>query len=251
MVKLAQGEERVRFCDGCNSVISWHADVCEECGANADTQPEGSSAIRSSNEVEKDLFRAHLRLLHRAKADVEMLGKEIAPLERKLKVLGAKPKQAATAEVTKLADRVLELEQVWEEIQRTYNRQAESVEEDFVERTAELEADLELTVDHQEAVDTEVLALHRGLEKEDARLRELGQGIQRLEAQRRSGVLGFSLQRPGGRAGLAILGMLLFGLGAYLGTTRFGLSPAALALILGRGAAAFLVVLVASARTRP
>lgn len=233
--------ERARFCNSCSAVIGWYATFCEECGMKASGEP--AEAVRSqavdSTPAQKDLFRAHMRVIHRHKEQLSDLQKKQRRIGQRVQRLDRQPDGGTSGELVDLSDEVVQLEQDWEDIQRSYNRQSENIEEDFLQRIDELEADLELAPDQQYAIEQEIRAFVEGLEKSEEEIRETARLLDILRAKGRRG--GVAL--PGGGIRAAVLGLLALALlacGAVAGVQAGWVDAARGAAIVAPGAAALL-----------
>lgn len=225
----------MRFCDRCNAVVGWFASYCDVCGERVGSgavAADKSPAPAENTEVEKELFTAHIRVLHRFKEQVARIQKDARRTERTLDDLESR-KSGLDVHRTLLglSERVIDLEHEWEDIQRSYNAQSEALEEDFAERLALLESDIELAPDHQEAVDGELRELLNGLEQSEEKLREMGRRIQLAEARHKSRVFGVRTG-PKGTLWLGVLAFALAAGGAAYGVLVAELPPRDLALAL-------------------
>ena len=242
--------ERARFCNSCNAVIGWYATFCEECGnrVGEGSEPDGGALVEKAT-VERDLFRAHLRLVHGARERSEKLKQECVRLVSALKEVEGAPKAPASVrKVIALSERLLDLETDWEDIQHGYNRQSETIEEEFLARIEDLEADLELTPDHQEALGEEVSRFTQSLEEGVAELRETGRFLDVIRGRQESGLMAFgNTDRASGV--VACCSLLLGAGGIAYGMTYAGLAAETMAVTAGP-AMLGLVVMIIHARAR-
>lgn len=249
-------EERARFCDSCNAVIGWYATFCDDCGMRVGAAEGGPAAqpvavgVKEASSAEQDLYRAHLRLIHRSREQAERLRKDCDRIGKALNELEARPKAEESRNKTiALSERLLDLEEDWEELQHHYNRQSEGIEEDFLSRIDELEADLELVPHHQEAIEEELGRMMEALEEGAEQLKQTGRVLEIIRARQNSGLLAFG----GTRSATAAVGAITLLLG--LGGAAYGLliqdrSAAELAPVVGP-ALLGLVVLFLHVRARP
>lgn len=236
---MAAREERVRFCDQCNSVVGWYAEICEECGGRIGGGNGKATAVAAAPAapaapavVEKDLFKAHLRLIHRFKEQATHLGRAADRAEAALEDLAGKsPTPETRRSLLGFSERLLELEQEWEDLQRNYNTQSESIEEEFLDRIPDLEADIELSHEHQNAIESEVRSFLELLETLDRRQREIGRKLDVAIARHRSRVFGLSTS-PRGTIVLGVLALAFAAAGAAHGILVSGLPPRELAIAL-------------------
>ena len=231
-------------------MIGWYATFCEECGnrVGEGSEPD-SGALREKASVEQDLFRAHLRLVHSARERSEKLKQECARLVSALKgVEGAPKAPASVRKVIGLSERLLDLETDWEDIQHSYNRQSETIEEEFLSRIDDLEADLELTPDHQEALGEEVGRFTQSLEEGITELRETGRFLDVIRGRQESGLMAFG--NTGGASSLLVVFCLLLGAaGIAYGVVYARLDPEVLGATAGP-AMLGLIVMIMHARAR-
>jgi hypothetical protein len=248
-------EERARFCDSCNAVIGWYASYCDECGMRlgetvTESAPTGAPAERTSPSLERDLFQAHLRLIHRFREQSENLKKECRRVERVIKTVEVDPKRPENVrKLVGMAERLLDLEHDWEDLQHQYNRQSESLEEDFLARGSELSADLELAPEHQLAVEEEVRLFAVSLEEAETDLRETGRFLDVVRGRQTSRVLGI-----GGTKGttLVFCVALAFTLGGGAhGVFRLGIDPVDMAVVLGPAVVGLIVLYWHARRSGP
>ncbi|HMS17704.1 MAG TPA: hypothetical protein PKA37_12745 [Planctomycetota bacterium] len=223
---MSVSQERARFCDSCSAVIGWYATYCEECGMKVGARADETPKVQAfdPSPVQKDLFRAHMRVIHRHQEQLKELSKTYHRLKTRIERADQKPDQTASRDLVTMSDELVELEQDWEDIQRSYNRQSENIEEDFLERIAEMEADIEMAPDQQNAIEAEIRLFIEALEKMDEDLRSSGRHLDVLRARSKRGLLGLG----GGRYNLAIatgFSLLLVGLGAALGVVGRWIQP--------------------------
>lgn len=236
-------QERVRFCNHCNGVIAWHALFCDVCGGRVDggEAPAGKPLEQAP---ERDLFQAHIRLLHRSRDQAAGLLKRVRRLERQVEGLErAAPGAEARRRLIGLTERVLELDQDWEDLQRAYNRQSEGIEEDLQGRTGELEADIELPQELQEALESEVADFQKRLESAQEHIREVARRADLALARQTGRVLGMAASGKGALAAAVLAGCAALGLGVAAGVAQ-EVPPVTLGAVLGPPAAALLLLLL-------
>ena len=249
-------QERARFCDSCSAVIGWYATYCEECGMRVGDDPADmagpvtTTAVRAEvSPVQQDLFTAHMRVIHRHRERVATMKKALQKVRKRVQKSDTQPTADTPRELIALSDRVLELEQEWEDIQRSYNRQSENIEEDFLDRIQELEADIELPPEHQEAIQEEIRALVTSLESSEEETRELARHLDILRGRQMRGTLGSAL--PSAQVRMwALLGFFLAMGGFLLGVAVFQLSPALAGAVAGPGILGVLVMVIGLSRSR-
>jgi chromosome segregation ATPase len=181
---------------------------------------------------ESDLFTAQMRLLHRFAAESATLEKAVARHGRKVKNAAESASDSESHPfLVQCAAQVCELEQEWEELQESYNRQSESVEEEFLARIADLESDLELPPELQTALEAEAESFLGTLERIHEALTDLGSAVDLAISRSSSRFLNLragSSMSP--RAQVSIL-LVSLALGAILGRIS-GVSLAGILLTL-------------------
>lgn len=234
-------EERARFCNACNAVVGWYATFCDGCGMRVQergsepTAESVSPAVRETSSVEQDLYRAHLRLIHKSRERSESLKKGCKRIVGAIKQVERDPRSAESVrKAIGLSERLIDLADEWEEVQHHYNRQSEGIEEDFLARIDDLEADLELAPHHQVAIEEEVGLFMRSLEEGAEEIRETGRFLDVVRSRQNSGLLAFG---GGSRATLTVgfLCLLMALGGAAYGFWVEGLKPEVLAGTAGPG----------------
>ena len=238
-------EERARFCNSCNAVIGWYATFCQECGSRVgETGDAVGDSMREKEAVEQDLFKAHLRLVHGARERSEKLKQECARVVRSLKEVEASPKEPASVrKVIALSERLLDLSADWEDVQHGYNRQSETIEEEFLARSDDLEADLELTPNHQDALGEEVDRFTQSLGDVAEELRETGRFLDVIRGRQESGLLAFGNSRKASNLLVALTLSLAAGGIAY-GWLGEQMDPQRLALVAGPALVGLIVMIV-------
>lgn len=227
--------DRVRFCDACDAVIPWRSKVCPECGEKTrrKAQPSTPAPEAPLQTDEERLYASQLDLARRTAEDLRALVTKIASVEREISRLEAAPRRKETGkELRNSAALLVDLEEGWSEIQRRYNRQSESIEEEFLEKISAGAVDLELSADRSRELEQAVGSLYDELSGAERRLRETGEWLDLVMARHRSGVLGVGT----GARGTTILGILAFALalgGAAWGAFGVGIATLDLALVVG------------------
>ena len=216
-------EERARFCNGCNAVVGWYATFCDGCGMRVQdrggdpTVQSGSPAVRETSSIEQDLYRAHLRLIHKSRERSESLKKGCQRIVGAVKQLERDPRtEDSVRKAIGLSERLIDMADEWEEVQHHYNRQSEGIEEDFLARIDDLEADLELAPHHQVAIEEEVGSFMRSLEVGAEEIRETGRFLEVVRSRQNSRLLAFG----GSRGATLTVGFLCICMG--LGGAAYG-----------------------------
>jgi hypothetical protein len=250
------GEERARFCNACNAVVGWYATFCDGCGMRVGEDADGgatsftSRAVEETASAEQDLYRAHLRLIHKSRERSESLKKGCAGVARKVQKLELNPRtEESVRKAIGLSERLIDLADEWEVLQHRYNTESEGIEEDFLIRIDDLEADLELAPHHQVAIEEEVGLFMRSLEEGAEELRGTGRLLEVVRARQNSRFLAFGGTRRA-TLGVGFVAFLLALGGVAYGLVVEDLTPEVLAFLVGP-AILGLFVLFLHARARP
>lgn len=229
-------EERVRFCDHCNAVTSWWSVHCEECGqrlahphgeGKRQKQPRVAGAGKRLEGPLGDLFRAHMRLLHRARAQADDLERRVARFET---TLGKAMRRASRDAALAFSRQLVELEEDWERVQEAYNRQVEGLEEEQPPEIPHLHEDL--LPELQSALETEFGGLSSELGTLAERLHRAGGEVDLMLARCSSRFFGLELGTSNGRAALVwiAVGLAVVGPGA-----AFAIGVAPLSVLVAAG----------------
>ena len=203
--KPGQGKKR-RECPRCQARVGARAAFCDQCGSPvatpatavaAATMPSTASAARPSALPDEDddrtaaflaefdsrpeqklaheLFEAHLELLRNYRKRTKELAHEIDRTEQELGKQTAAPISAARTQAIQAVLESLErLGDRWEDLQLSYNRDSEGLEEEYLDRFAELELDVELPEELEGKMVREVEVVSRTLDRLEERIRSLG-----------------------------------------------------------------------------
>lgn len=243
MTKTARGEERTRFCDHCNALIGWFAAFCDECGLEVPVAEEGGTPAPAREEARyAEVVQAHLRLLTRSRERTDALSRSVGRLQKGLaRELSEGTGTDRRSRLVALSERLLELEDEWNEVQHAYNRQSESVEEEFLAKNEEMALDVDLPVELRETLDQEVRGFVSLLEAVQVDLSAVGAELDRALWRERSNLFGL----PTGGTGplLVLIGIslvvLVGGAAALwltgtvsLATAALGAAPGAIVLAL-------------------
>jgi hypothetical protein len=236
-------EERVKVCRSCKAIVGWFAVFCETCGAKQQpqdarkdgerkgapkqgTEPKAPAPapmpkapdtleheIRTHLEapptdaksVARDLFRTQLRLIHRHREGVETLIRDVEAMQKNLAAASQAPhREAARRALDHVSERMFEAEQRWGELQVSYNRDSEAIEEEGREMMETADIDAYLSPDENAKIEGEFAALTGRFETVDALLRDTGRAIALARQGAESRYLG-----AGGRGGALRLVFLL------------------------------------------
>jgi hypothetical protein len=241
--------QSLRFCDHCDAVIRRRAAFCDECGLAMDDGAVGRPRVeRLPDTPATEFFRAHMRLLHASRDEASKLDDAVSRVRRDFakaeKALGSGARRRALA----LSERVLSLEEEWDELQHRYNRRSEGIEEQMLLKAPDSEGSLDIPDELHVALDAEVQAFLRDLESTEAGVRDLERRVDHLVRRHARGPL--DMPAAGWRAYLAILAisLSLMGLGIWAALGILGLEPSRAALVLVPPLMAVLILLYA---TRP
>jgi hypothetical protein len=225
-------EERVRVCRSCNAIVGWFALFCEGCGAkqekataadvprDAATPPASGPAAQAldsevrthllapptdARAVARDLFQTQLRLIHTHREGVEELIRSVEAMQKDLSAAShASGRDGKRRAIDQISERMFEAEQRWGELQVSYNRDSEAIEEESRESMETADFDAYLSPDENAKVEGEYAILTTRFEAVDGLLRDTGRAI----AFARQGVESRYQGSPG-RAGAGRLLLLL------------------------------------------
>jgi hypothetical protein len=270
-------EERVRACRACRAIIGWYALFCESCGAKQDhgdapgpapartgevaapdappppAEPRLEDEVRThlaapagdARAVARDLFQTQLRLIHKNREGVESLLSEVRSMEKELAAAGrASGKDARKRILDSVSGRMYEAEQTWGELQVSYNRDSELIEEEGREHMEAADFDAYLSPDENAKMEAEFSTLRAQFENADASLRDLGRGLSRARQESESRYL-LGLAGGGRRPwALLIVTAVLAGFSTYSGLFVYEGDPLRLAACAGPLALALAIWLI-------
>lgn len=186
-----------RSCPECGAQVAASARFCEHCGfrLEAASAPRTSAPVvttpepepvdpavyarefeaRESQQLATELYEAHAQLLRQYRKLAKALSADVDKIEQRLGQLASAP---VTSERTEALQAVLEdLEGCgdrWEELQLDYNRSSEELDEDYADRCAEIEVDIELPEDLQTAMTREMTVTTATFDRIGERVQSLG-----------------------------------------------------------------------------
>ncbi len=232
-------EERLRFCESCRSVIGAFALFCESCGHRQEHVPERSPtsidvmeeapgrpasqeppdaipAPPSLFEIDprimvREMFRAQIRLIGSASTGAESLYRTLGAFSEDLREAeeSASLKDRRT-KLERLSDALSEVEHRWDELQRSYNRDSERLEEEADEKLATLDMDAYLSTDEQAEVALAHSNLDRTLTLVAAALEECGKSLATARRRSQSRFLGLPANEPKTAGGIILAAAVLF-----------------------------------------
>jgi hypothetical protein len=126
--------------------------------------------------VARDMFQTQLGLMHRHREGVEDLIAEVESIKKDLARLPTRRDDARKA-LDGLSERMFESEQRWGELQVSYNRDSEAIEEESRESMETADLDAYLSPDEHAKVEAEYTDLSNRFETVDALLRDTGRAI--------------------------------------------------------------------------
>jgi hypothetical protein len=128
--------------------------------------------------VARDLFQTQLALIHRHRERVEDLISDVEALKREVSTATrGKTRDQVRRAVDDLSQRMFDAEQKWGELQVSYNRDSEAIEEESRESMETADVDAYLSPDENAKVEAEYGALTARFENVDAMLRDTGRAI--------------------------------------------------------------------------
>lgn len=190
----SQTADERRPCPSCANLVRTTARFCDACGARqpaaAEVPPPGavaqkapaaaSAAVaeyddRATQRLAKELYNSHIELIKKTLNSVALLEREIVACEEDLRgaaVMRFSP--ARTARLHRGMETLDSLGDRWDEIQNEYNRAGEELDEEFVDRSAELEIDVDMPPEKKERIQAELEKMMQAFSELEARIRRLG-----------------------------------------------------------------------------
>lgn len=248
-------EERLRFCESCRSVIGNFALFCESCGHRQEHVPvrtvssvdvmeqapgrpasqepdDATTAPPSLLEIDprlmvREMFRAQVRLIASASIGAESLHRTLGAFADDLRDAEKAPSVADRREhLERLSDALSEVEHRWDELQRSYNRDSERLEEEADEKLATLDMDAYLSPDEQAEVAEAHSNLDRTLTAVATALEDCGKSLATARRRTQSRFLGMPASEPRTAAWILAVAAALFAtsIGILMSRTSMGLS---------------------------
>ncbi len=184
-------------CGGCGSPVSKKAKFCESCGYNlkksppkkstppariAEPEPVDTTAgyldefeSRESAQLSHEYFERHIEILSSYRKRLKQLAKGLDRQENHLAELAdAAFTEARTRDIQKTLEAIEAVGDEWEDLQLAYNADSEVLDEEFQERFAEMEMDVELPEDLQTKMGRELDVMMRSFDRIDERIGIIG-----------------------------------------------------------------------------
>lgn len=229
---MGAGDERVRFCGHCNAVVGWYATFCSDCGLSLAGARGTAKPNSDPGKREKEYFRAQMRICHRAREEALHLHDEIRRQgERVANLEGQRVTTQLRQEVLVCSERLLDLEQEWEDVQRRFNASTENLEEALSSEVADLASHVNLPEELQEAIREEGHALETTLTEAEEDLRRVRRERDLLQARCKNSWSGFATGSTA-TLWLGIGALICAALGACWGVLVADLEPQPLVLSL-------------------
>lgn len=229
---MAATEERVRFCGHCNAVVSWYATYCAECGLSLTAEHARKGPPATVEGRVREYFRGQMRLLHRAREETMRLVEHIQQQAGRVAALeGRKSSEETRRELLLCGERIMDLEQEWDEIQRRFNGATEALEEGFSTEVAEVDGTMDLPLENIEALQAEGASLDQDLSNAEERICVVRRQRDVVHARHKNAWAGLAT----GARGTVILASAVFvaaACGAVYGIGFAALEPQALVLSL-------------------
>lgn len=188
-----QNDER-RPCSSCGNFVRRTARFCDSCGARQVAADEvqrpgavapppvtvSSTAVaeyddRATQRLARELYNSHIELIKKTMTSVAELEREVVACEEELR--GAAVMRFSPARTARLHQGMEKLETLgdrWEEIQNEYNRAGEELDEEFVDRSAELEIDIDMPPEKKERIQAALEEMMQSFGDLESRIRRLG-----------------------------------------------------------------------------
>ncbi len=181
-----------RLCSSCQQFVSRVAVFCEHCGARLDLagpahppsedSPEATSTDfvsefegRETRRLIAEMFSRHLELLKDYRKRLRLLERQTDDIERRLAARSEEPHSVErSARIQGDLEALEGIGDHWEELQLSYNQESEALDEEFLDRFAELELDVDLPEDLRERIDKELTVMNQMLDRTSERLTSLG-----------------------------------------------------------------------------
>lgn len=254
-----------RPCPSCAELVAVDARYCEHCGHRLEEQtaeqvrarveaapdPEPSDArvwaeefdARESQQLARDLYEAHAKLLRHYRKQVKRLERDVSECEQELGGLASGAvTEARTASIQSVLERLEGCGDRWEELQLEYNRASEELDEEYSDRCAEIEVDIELPDDLQTAMSREMLVTTKTFDRLGERIHSLGRVGNGLLA----GATGrwFGASGGAGGGGFAVVaGLGVLATGALLHFIE-GAEPRTIGVAVAAPAMVFVIALI-------
>jgi hypothetical protein len=254
-------EERVRVCRNCNAIVGWFALFCEACGTRqppreappaaaaagavgpgATPPPEtpapkaqeaAAAPTADARTVARGLFQAQLGLMQRHRENVEALARDVEVVKKELAAAEGLRRDLARRALDGLSERMFDAEHRWGELQVSYNRESEAIEEETRESMEMADLDAYLSPDENAMVEAEYAALAGRFEHVDGLLRDVGRALALLRQGTQSAYLRAPGARSGPRVGLLVLTAGLVACSMYFALFQHRDAPAKVATTVG------------------
>lgn len=189
---------QVGVCQSCQSTVNESARFCEACGERIAVS-EHSSEIKTEElpltdaalhaiefdssegqRLAREMLTAHLALITQTTKVAKGLQRSTSSASDSLSTLTLQaPSPERTTDLEQLVERLEGLGDDWEDLQQSHNDELEALDEDFLDRFAEIELDVELPTKLQEKFDARMNELLALLDQLEERVAELGSGAMR------------------------------------------------------------------------
>ncbi len=224
-------ESASNSCPSCQAAVSDSARFCEACGGrlvgleSPDSLPADETPIADATHhaaefdategqrLARQMLSAHLELIATTTKEARSLERGVEKSADGLSRLTREaPNPSRTSRLESLVEGLEGIGDDWEDLQRSHNDKLEALDEDFLDRFAEIDLDVELPPKSQEKFDSHMNELLTLLDTLQEQIAELGAGAMRELS--RSGMRFGSL--PATPRFLLFFSLLLVGLGGSL-----------------------------------
>ncbi|MCB9833625.1 MAG: hypothetical protein H6807_14240 [Planctomycetes bacterium] len=248
--------DKMRQCTGCGETVGITANFCEFCGQRMDAVAVAAKAARPLPPLDDDMpeydsgrylaefdardaarlsheyFEAHVQLLKGHRKRLKTLARALDDHEQRLNSFGRGPiGKQRTGEIQGILEAVEALGDEWEDLQLAYNRESEALDEDFQDRFAEVELDVELPEDLQETMGRELEVMTRSFDRIGERIATLGTLGNAMIARAEGRY--FGSESGTGGIGRVVLGAFLGWIGTALWMHLGGELPLGISLLYG------------------
>jgi hypothetical protein len=214
--------QTVKVCPECHAVVQARARFCEACGHRLEAPAPAAEAIaaepaserqrvaghveayesRATQSLVRELYKRHVSLIRTTERRTGELATEIDRVGGELqREADNAPSAERSVTIQALLEELEEVGDRGDEIQHEFNNQSESLDEEFLDRAAELEVDVELPPELREGIQAELARLREEMAALEARIAVVGEQGQRLLREPQGRWFSLGRQRQGARAG--------------------------------------------------
>ncbi len=192
-----------KFCSSCGEGVTPKAKFCQSCGhclaagrgaskakpttkktpkISPEPEPVDTTAgylddfdSRESAQLSHEYFERHIEILSSYRKRLKMMAKGLDNREKRLAELAEGGfTEARTKEIQKTLENIEDIGDEWENLQLSYNQDSEVLDEEFQDRFAEMEVDVELPEDLQTKMSRELDVMTRSFDRIGERIAIVG-----------------------------------------------------------------------------